>query len=322
MTIVDRARLFLVQTFRAWSEDAIPRRGAALAFYAAFSTAPLLVIALKIAAAFFGVEAARGEVERQMSSIMGPHAGRALQDMIVAARDANTGALATLLSLAVILFGASAVFAELQAGLNAVWRVKPRQGNTWLGLVRDRFLSFGMVLGVAFLLLVSLVFGAVFDAVLNQLPQGWDWSTQAAHWGLSFVVVMLLFAMIFKVLPDVVIQWRDVWLGSAVTAVLFTLGKYLMGWYFSYSSFASSYGLAGSFVVLLFWIYYSAQIMYLGAEMTQVYARQSGRRIVARKNAVPVEAAPGAADRRPEPVVPGDQEGATLDRPGKTGAES
>jgi membrane protein len=268
----------LKQTYKEWNADDVPQMGAALAFYAAFSIAPLLVIALQVAAVFFGEDAARGEIERQMRVMMGPQGARAVQDMLVNANQPARGTTATAISLGVLLFAASGVFSQLQSSLNTIWKVKSNE-RSWLELIQGRFLSFAMVLVIAFLLLVSLVVSAVIDAAMDRMPEAFDRMTRFAHQGVSWFVVMLLFAMCFKILPDVTVRWRDVWLGAAFTSVLFNLGRFGIGWYLGRSTMASSYGLAGSFMVLLFWVFYSAQIFFLGAEMTQVYTKQRGHRV-------------------------------------------
>lgn len=303
MRLASGAWRLLRETFRDWVADDVPQHGAALAFYAAFSLAPLLVIALSVAAMFFGEDAARGEVERQMHSLIGEQGSRAIQDMIINARRPVTGTWATVLSVGLLVFGASGVFGQLQSSLNAIWKVHSPQSRGWVRLIRDRFLSFAMVLCIAFLLLVSLVISAVMASLgtwVERMPDRWEgWFTGTSHFAISFFVITLLFAAIFKILPDARIRWRDVWLGAAVTSMLFTVGKMLIGWYLGYSSFASSYGLAGSFVVLLFWVYYSSQILYLGAEVTQVYAKLVGSPIVRRAAESSAKVSPPAGQAPP-----------------------
>jgi membrane protein len=210
--------------------------------------------------------------------------------MIANANNTGKGVIATGLSVVILLVGASGVFGQLQQSLNEIWKVQPKAGRGIVDMIRDRFLSFVMVLGTAFLLLVSLLLSAALsslESVTNGLPESMLWISRFAHAGVSFVVITLLFAMMYKYLPDAKIAWRDVWLGAAITALLFTIGKFAIGLYLGHSSMASSYGVAGSFVVLLVWVYYSAQILFLGAEFTQVHASRRGRRIVAAENAEP-----------------------------------
>jgi membrane protein len=281
----------LKRTFSEWSEDKVPQLGAALAFYSALSLAPLLVIALAIAGLFLGEEAARGQIVNELQSLVGPAGGKAIESMIQNASKPETGIIASVLSIATLLFGASGVFGQLQDSLNTIWEVKPKEGRGFWGMIRDRFLSFTMVMGVAFLLLVSLLISAGLASlgmVAERLPEAVQWIAQLVNFVVSFIVITVLFAMMFKLLPDVKMAWRDVWLGAIVTAVLFMLGKFAIGLYLGHSTMASSYGVAGSFVVLLVWTYYSAQILFFGAELTQVYANQYGAHIVPAENAVPL----------------------------------
>jgi len=278
----------LKETFNEWSEDKVPRLGAALAFYTALSIAPLVVLLLSIAAFFFGEEAARGQIQGQMQSLVGSQAAAAVEDIIAGGDEPKEGLIASVLGAITLLFGASGVFGQLQDSLNTVWDVRPKPGRGIWQVVRDRFFSFAMVLGIAFLLLVSLVISAAltaFGTLLDRLPAGLHFLSHAVHLGVSFVVFTLLFAAMFKWVPDVKIQWRDTWLGAAITAALFMLGKFAIGLYLGHSAMASSYGLAGSLVVLLVWVYYSSQILFLGAEFTQVYANRFGDRIEPTENA-------------------------------------
>jgi membrane protein len=280
----------LRQTVFDWIDDKAPQLGAALGFYTALSIAPLLVISLGIAALVFGQEAARGGVQEQMQFLVGDQGAKAVEEMIANANNTGKGVIATGLSVVILLVGASGVFGQLQQSLNEIWKVQPKAGRGIVDMIRDRFLSFVMVLGTAFLLLVSLLLSAALsslESVTNGLPESMLWISRFAHAGVSFVVITLLFAMMYKYLPDAKIAWRDVWLGAAITALLFTIGKFAIGLYLGHSSMASSYGVAGSFVVLLVWVYYSAQILFLGAEFTQVHASRRGRRIVAAENAEP-----------------------------------
>ena len=282
----------LKQTVAEWNEDRAPQLGAALAFYTALSIAPLLVLLLRIAAAIFGDDAsARLEIEHQAQSLIGAQGTEAVQAMIDSADDSKAGMVATILSLATLLFGASGVFGQLQVSLNTIWEVEPKPGRGVWGFVHDRFLSFAMVMGVAFLLLVSLAISAGLSFASGYLNPFFG---QAEVIGgiinaiVSTAVIAVLFALMFKLLPDVRMAWKDVWLGAIVTAVLFGLGKGAIGMYLGHSALSSSYGVAGSFVVLLVWVYYSAQILFFGAELTQVYANHYGRHIVPSENAVPV----------------------------------
>ncbi len=276
-----------------WVEDGAMRLSSSLAYYAIFSLAPLLVIVVSIAGLVFGEEAARGQLAQQIATLAGAGAGDAIQAAVhSSASHQTTGVLATIIGSAVLLFGASTVFAELKDALNIIWGVIVRPGRPFLTMVRDRFFSFSIVLAIGFLLLISLVISILLAALgiymsgRLQLPsavwQGWDFL-------ISFMVVSCLFAMIFKLLPNVLIGWRDVWLGSVSTAFLFTVGKFVIGYYLAASSIASSFGAAGSVVIVLVWIYYSACILFFGAEITKVYARKFGSGVVPNSRAVLVD---------------------------------
>jgi membrane protein len=272
-----------------WSEDEASRLAASLALYTLLSIAPLLVVAVSIAGMVFGEEAARGQITQQMGTVVGPQAGKAIEGLVANARAPGTGILSSAVSIVVALFGASGVFGELQSALNRVWEVKPRPGRGIRGVLRDRFFSFSMVMGVAFLLLVSLVVSAALAAVSTYfqhlLPLTWLWQVLSILIGLA--VTSVLFALIFKLVPDVHIAWGDVWVGGVVTAVAFTIGRVALGWYVGRSATVSPFGAAGSLVALIVWVYYSAQILFFGAEFAQVYATRFGSRIVPTENAVP-----------------------------------
>jgi membrane protein len=272
-----------------WLADKAPRLGAALAYYTIFSIAPLLVIAIAVAGLVFGAEAAQGQVSRQIEHLVGKEGGQAVEAMVQAANKPGTGTLASVLGVVMLLVGATGLFGQLQDALNTVWEVQPKPGRGVWGFVRDRFLSRTMVLGVAFLLLVSLVISAVLAAIGGLFG---DWQTglvgQVVTTLVDLTVVTLLFALIFKYLPDAVIGWRDVWFGAAVTAVLFTVGKVLIGVYLGRAGVASAYGAAGSLAVLLIWLYYTSQIFLFGAELTKAYANQMGSRIKPKPHAEPV----------------------------------
>ena len=281
----------LQETFQEWQEDKASRLAAALAYYTAFAIAPLLIIAIAIAAVVFGQEAAQGGIFQQLKDLIGPEGAAAVETMIENSRKPAEGTIATIISVVVLLFGASGVFGQLQDSLNTIWEVAPKPGRGVMGFIKDRFLSFTMVLGIGFLLLVSLILSAVLAVLSNflgDLIPGLTLLWTILNFLLSFGVVTVLFALIYRFLPDAKIAWGDVWFGAAITALLFTIGKSLIGLYLGNSSVGSTYGAAGSFVVLLLWVNYSAQILFFGAEFTQVYANKYGSRIVPTKNAIPV----------------------------------
>lgn len=281
----------LKETYAEWQEDKASRLAAALAYYTVFSIAPLLIIVIAIVAVVFGQDAAEGEIVKQLQGLVGRDGAEVIQTMIQNSRKPAEGIISTLISIALLLFGATGVFSELQNSLNTIWEVTPKPGRGVRGIIKDRFSSFTMVLGIGFLLLVSMVVSAVLAALSNyfghffpSLEVVWP----AVNFIFSFGVITLLFAMIYKLLPDVKIAWSDVWTGAAITSLLFTIGKSLIGMYLGNSSVGSTYGAAGSFVVILLWVYYSAQILFFGAEFTQVYANKYGSQIEPAANAVPV----------------------------------
>ncbi len=263
------------------SVDQAPRLGAALAYYATFSLAPLLIIAIAISGLVFGREAASGQIVGQIQGLVGQDTASAIQAMIAKSNQPVTSILTSLIGLLTLFLGASGVFGELQQSLNEIWGVKPKPKRGLLATLKDRFFSFGMVLGSGFLLLISLVVSAGLAALSNVfagLMPGWGVITQIINFIISMAVITVLFALIFKYVPDTKIIWADVWSGAALTALLFTIGKALIGFYIGYSSLASTYGAGASLAVILLWVYYSAQILFFGAEFTQVYATMYGSR--------------------------------------------
>ncbi len=280
-------------TFAEWQADNAGRLSAALAYYAAFSLAPILIIAIAVAGVIFGQEAAQGEIVRQLQGTVGTEAAQIIETMIDNTRESGSGIWATLISVGLLLFGATGLFNQLQSSLNTIWNVKPKPGRGIKGLIEDRFLSFAMILTIGFLLLISLVLSAALAAFGNffshLLPESLVGIWKLLDFFISFGVITVLFAMIYKVLPDVKIAWSDVWLGAVVTALLFVIGKTLIGLYLGSSSIGSTYGAAGSFVILLLWVNFSAQILFFGAEFTQVYANRYGSRIVPTENAMAIE---------------------------------
>ncbi len=279
----------LKETFQEWQEDNASRLAASLAYYTIISLAPLLIIVIAIAGAIFGEEAARGEIVQQIQGLVGIEGAKVIESAIENANKPDVGSFASTISLIVLFFGASGVFSELQEALNTVWNVKAKPGQNFWGFIRKRFLSFSAVLGIGFLLLVSLTVSAALAALnqyLSHLLPGIDLFWQLLNFIISLGVITLLFALMFKYLPDVRIRWRDVWVGAFMTALLFSIGKTALGIYLGQSSFGSTYGAAGSLIAILVWVFYSAQILFFGAEFTQVYARYYGSRIVPDSHAV------------------------------------
>jgi membrane protein len=269
------------QTLTEFTADKVPRLGAALAYYTIFSIAPLLLIAIAIAGFVLGREAVQGQLFYQLKGLLGSGAASAIEEMIKNASKPKAGSIATLFGVVTLVFGASGVFGELHDGLNTIWDVEKKKVSGIFVFIRERFLSIAMVMGMGFLLLVSLMIDTVVSFMgkwmSHHLPGG-ETLWQVLELGLSYVVITVMFAMIFRFLPDLRIEWHDVWFGAAFTAFLFVLGKFLLAFYFGKAAVGSSFGAAGSLVLLLVWVYYSAQILYFGAEFTQVYTRSHGSR--------------------------------------------
>lgn len=298
----------LKEAFTEWREDEALQLGAALAYYTIFSLAPMLLIVITVAGLAFGREAVQGQLDNQIQGMVGAQGADAIQGMVAnAGRHKDGGIWATVIAFVTILFGATGVFTQLQTSLNHIWDVKPKPEGI-KGMLRARAGAFGMILGIGFLLLVSLVVSAALAAVdsyMVGLFPGAEVILRALNFAVSFAVITLLFAMILRFLPDVKIQWRDVWFGAAVTALLFTIGKVLIGLYLGNSSVSTVYGAAGSLVVILLWAYYSSQILFFGAELTQVWARRRGAHIVPDKHAMPVDrkdALPSQTAKKEEPA--------------------
>lgn len=300
------SRIFklLKTTAQEWMKDKALRLSAAMAYYSIFSIAPLLVIALSMAGMVLGPDAVRGHLDDQLESIMSPRAAESVQSMVESASRPADSMLNAILGFGLLLVGASGVFAQLKDALNTIWEVKVKPGSSGVKtFLRQRLLNFGMVLVIGFLLLTSLLLTtalAAFNGYLDRI-----FALPPAIWGIaaflvSFGVVTLLFAFIFKVLPDAQIEWRHVWIGAAVTAALFEVGKFGLSWYLGRESTASSFGAAGAVVLLLLWVYYASCILFFGAEFTQVYAREYGQVVAPAENAEPVS----ATQRQEEGMAP------------------
>jgi len=279
------------ETVTRWTEDKASALAAALAYYSLFSLAPLVLIAVAVAGLAFGQQAAEGQLYSQLAGLMGDATAKALQGMVANMHQQEGGGIvATIVGIATLLFGASGVFAQLQDSMNTIWKARSPTTNGIVDFLRVRMLSFSMVLGIGFLLLVSLILSAVLAAVgeyLGLFLPGGAAVGHALNATVSLVVVTALFAMIYKLLPDTPVAWSDVWVGSLLTSFLFTVGKFAIGFYLGKASVASSYGAAGSVVILLLWVYYSSLILYLGAEFTHVYSMRHGSRRGATYTPVP-----------------------------------
>jgi len=278
----------LIDTGREWMSDKVSSLGAALAFYSLLSLGPLLLIIISIAGLAFGQEAASGHIFGQLRGLIGDEGAAAIQAILANSRNKNDSLLATIIGVVTLLIAVTGVFGQLQDSLNTIWKVKAKPTRTVWSIVRVRFLSFSLVVGIGFLMLISLVVSAGLSAFAGYfadiVPPGVLYLLDIS---VSFSIITVLFAMIFKILPDVHIRWRDVWFGAAITALLFTLGKNLIGLYLGQSALSTTYGAAGSLIVVLIWIYYSNQILFLGAEFTQVYVRYFGTQKQAARGAVP-----------------------------------
>jgi membrane protein len=302
MTLLNPRTLFqlLKETVFGWSQVRAPRLGAALAYYTIFALAPLLVIVLAVAGLCFGREAIQHELSTQLHALVGRQGGEAIEAMVAAASKPRTGIWATIIAFIMLAAGATGVFAELQDSLNTIWNVKRLPGNSLRHFIRTRLLSFAMIVGIGFLLLVSLILSAIlswFGRYLSGLPWGTELIWQVINFVISLGVIALLFMAIFKVLPDVRIRWRDAWWGGLLTAVLFNIGKFLFGIYLGKSSVTSVFGAAGSLVVVLLWVYYSAQILFFGALFTRAYVLRSRARVEPAKG-VEFVGAPAASPAR------------------------
>ncbi len=290
MNVKAVGRLFR-ETFKEWNQDKASRLAAALSYYAIFSIAPLLIIVIAVVGFVYGEDAATGVIEEKLQGLVGLSAAKLIQSAIQNANKPHQGTIASIISIVILLFGATGLFAVLQDALNTIWGVQPKPGSSVKNLVRQRVLSFAMVLSIGFLLLISLVISTILSTIVKyfgHLIPGADLLWEIVNYILSFSITAVLFGLIFKVLPDVKIAWSDVSIGAILTAILFSIGKFLLEKYLVSSSFGSAYGAAGSIIVVLAWVNYAAQILFFGAEFTKVYAKQYGSRIIPSKNAMPI----------------------------------
>jgi membrane protein len=262
-----------------WFDHRDASRGAALAFYTLFSMAPILVLVIAVAGFFYGAEAAQGQLLGQLRGLMGEKGAEAIQLVLAGARNKESGMRATIIATVLLLFGATSVFAELKDSLDEIWGVPKPTGSTWWDIVRTRLLSFGLILVLGFLLMVSLVVSAALAVLENYVGGLWKEATVVLSWIawlISFGVIAVLFGVIYKLLPRIKLSWRDVTIGALGTAAMFELGKFIIGLYIGNSGVANSFGAAGSTIAMLLWVYYSAQIFFLGAEFARQYALQLG----------------------------------------------
>jgi membrane protein len=293
-SLVGNTSSLLKQTFQEWLQDKAPQLGAALAYYTVFSLAPLILILLAIIGFLFRDDPAGAwnKITQQMSYFLDPSALEVVQNIAQKASQPGKSVIATIIGVALALFGASGVFGQLQDALNTIWGVKAKPGTGIWGFLRARFLSFAMVAGICFLLLVSLAIEALlkgFSHYVQSVVPGGIVIALTVYLVFDFAVVVLLFAMIFKFLPDVKIQWRDVWMGAVMTAIFFGIGKWALGLYLSSGAAGSAYGAASSLITMLLWVYYSSQILLFGAEFTQVYSDRAGRGVEPSEYAVRVQ---------------------------------
>ena len=293
--------LLVKEAATEWSRDRAPRLGAALAYYTIFSMVPLLIVIIAIIGLVFGQEAAHSAIMDQIRNLIGPQSAAAIKDMIHRADQPSSGIISTLIATVTLIAGAAGFFGQLKDALNTVWGIEPKEGRGIWGFVKDNFLSFATLLGTGFLLLVSLVVSTALAAIGkwfgNLLPIP-EFVLQVFNLLLSLVVITGLFTLIFKVLPDAHIAWRDIWVGAALTSVLFTIGKFAIELYLGKSNIGSNYGAAGSLVLVLVWVYYSVQILLYGAELTKVYANRMGERIQATEEAKVVNAKTAATSEQ------------------------
>jgi len=292
----------LKQAVNGWIEDRAASMGAALAYYAAFSVGPLLIIAIAVAALFFGRDAAQAAVVAQVQGLLGEAGGTAIRDILQSSGDFGNGAVALVAGIVTLLLGATTSFVELQDDLDRIWKAEPRVQSGIVNLLRSRLLSFGMVLVIAFLLTLSLAVSAAVAALGSALFANVEFGLDVLTFLLSFGVITVLFAMIYKILPNAKIDWANVWVGAAITALLFEIGKFAIGLYLGKSSVASSFGAAGPFVVMMLWIYYSTQIFLLGAEFTYAHAKQRNQDLARGTQSLSANVEVAAAAPNPVPA--------------------
>ncbi len=275
---------FLKDVFDQWTKDKAFRMGAALSYYTIFSIPPLLIMAIALAGFFFGQEAAEGRIVKEIQGLIGKEGAVTVQEMIQSARKQDASIMATLIGLGTLLIGASGVFAQIQDSLNSIWGVEPKPNRVWSDIIKERLGSFTMVFGTGFLLMLSLLIDTVLSAFMDYFTRFFDSALSAyllrfANFGISFLIITTMFVLMYKVLPDVDIHWKDVGLGAVATSLLFTIGKLLIGLYLGNANVGVAYGTAGSLIVIMVWIFYASLIFIFGAEFTQVYTRKYGSKV-------------------------------------------
>jgi membrane protein len=306
---INRVWTLVKAAFSSWLDDYAPSMGAALAYYTLFSIAPLLLIVISTAGLVFGEQAVRGEIFDQLRGLMGDEGAKAVQSLLESVSQPEEGAAGTIIGTVLLLVGATTVFGELQDAFDRIWRAPAKGEAGWWKVLRGRLLSFGMILGIGFLLIVSLVFSAALAALgkwWGTYFPGLEVLATAVNFVVSFALMTAMFAMLYKFMPRVKIAWKDVWAGAVVTALLFAIGKLLIGLYIGKSAISSGYGAAGSLVVVLVWVYYSAQIFLLGAEFTRIYSHTHGSR---KEQAVPEKGGATSPDRMAIANIPSEDGG-------------
>jgi len=283
------------KTFKAWNDADPFRQGAIISYYAIFSIPALLVIIITAAGFFFGKEAVSGEISRQVSSAIGAETAKELEGIVAKAGSDKNTLLAGIIGVITLIVGSTGVFVQLQKSLNLIWEVEVKAEKAWLRLLKERLFSFGLILSIGFLLLISLLISTGLSAFSDWVKARMPDFVMVIFWLISFVinfgVITVLFALMFRILPDAKIRWKDVWIGAIITALLFILGKFALGLYFGKADPASGYGAAGSVVLLMLWVNYSSMILFLGAEYTKQFVVHSGRGIVPVKEAVKLDKA-------------------------------
>jgi membrane protein len=278
-----------IKTAKAWNDKDPFKQSAAVAYYAIFSIPALLAIVIAVAGFIFGKEAVTGEISGQISGMMGEETGRDVEEMVAKASEKKDSIIATIISVVVLIFGATGVFAQLQKVLDLIWEVKPAPKKAWLKTIKDRVFSFGLIMSIAFLLIISLVvttaLAAIGDKVAANISEALMVVFKILNFIMSLGVLTVLFALMFKILPDVKVAWSDVWIGSLVTAILFTIGKFGLAFYFGKAEPGSAYGAAGTIVLIMLWVSYSCMIVFFGAEFTKQYAMDKGHDVIPTRDA-------------------------------------